>query len=474
MKETCDSRGSPRIFKAAYMLCTTSNLSLSDAMKLAGYKKKEIAIRRIRQAISKKKSRLVVKNGGTNNPPPQPSVSFSNRSTKTKLSDLTSSTANTNSTNGTATMSKEGTKKTAISGRKSVKPRKKAFAKVMLAKNSRRTPNQVRAATIERNDGVKILQSAIKWAVSEAKNYKNKAELARVASEKFGVNVVAQTLRKLLREGRDQLNPTGPKPWMCDEHFNNISAAMCSYVAIGQINGYSEKKKSDLVSCLEELQKTNKIYESGRHFNKIKVANAALLALSKEEVIELRRQIWTTHTNLNDWFDSWEVFLVSQGFATEITGEDGNEKEVIVSEDQKRRIINVDETNLSLDGSDGGRGGRPGCTITIKHCSRPGTAQNQSSVSSSLMCGSNAAGEAMPMHIMFSSDAKEEANFAVNASWIIDLPRVTGQFGHDEPKTFPSSVMTNEKGGTDARVLQQVLLHYIKMLYPDADDIPGK
>ncbi len=191
--------------------------------------------------------------------------------------------------------------------------------------------------------------------------------------------------------------------------------------------------------------KDKKIYESGHLFNKIKVANAALLELSNEEVIELRRQIWTTHTNLNDWFDSWEVFLVSQGFATEITGEDGNGKEVIVSEDQKRRIINVNEANLSLDGSDGGRGGRPGCTITIKHCSRPGTAQN-----------------------------KSKANFAVNASWIIDLPQVTGQFGHDEPKTFPSSVTTNEKGGTDARVLQQVLLHYIKMLYPDADDIPGK
>jgi hypothetical protein len=90
------------------------------------------------------------------------------------------------------------------------------------------------------------------------------------------------------------------------------------------------------------------------------------------------------------------------------------------------------------------------------------------------MCGSNAAGEAMPMHIMFSSDTKEEANYAVNASLILDLPRKTGQFGHDEQKTFPSIVTTNEKGGTDTRVLQQVLLHYIKVLYPDADDVPGK
>ncbi len=132
---------------------------------------------------------------------------------------------------------------------------------------------------------------------------------------------------------------------------------------------------------------------------------------------------------------------------------------------------NIDEVSQWLDG---GHGGHPGCSITINHCSRPGTAQNKSSASSSLMCGSNAAGEAMPMHIMVLSDAKEEANYAVNASWIVNLPHVTGRFGHDEQKTFPLSVTMNGEGGMDARVLQQVLLHYIKVLYPDADDIPGK
>ncbi len=89
---------------------------------------------------------------------------------------------------------------------------------------------------------------------------------------------------------------------------------------------------------------------------------------------------------------------------------------MVVLEDQKRRIINFDETNLSLNGSDGGHGGCPRCTITIKHCSRPGTAQNRSNVYSSLMCGSNAAVEAIPMYIMFLSNAKEEANYVVNAS----------------------------------------------------------
>ncbi len=47
------------------------------------------------------------------------------------------------------------------------------------------------------------------------------------------------------------------------------------------------------------------------------------------------------------------------------------------------------------------------------------------------MCGSNATGEAMPLHVMFSSEAKQESNYAVNAAWILDLPHVVGWFGHD-------------------------------------------
>ncbi len=188
------------------------------------------------------------------------------------------------------------------------------------------------------------------------------------------------------------------------------------------------------------------------------MANAAFLELYTEEVIELQRQIWTTHTNLSDWFDSWEAFLVSQGFATDITSEDGDQKEVVVSEDQKCCKINIDGKNLSLNGSDGGCEGGPGCTITIKHCSRPRTAQNKRSVSSSLMCGSNPVGESIPMHIVFSSNAKEEANYAANASWIVDLPQVTGQCGHGERKTFPSYLFPGAQNAT--HIMQETDQNY--------------
>jgi hypothetical protein len=82
---------------------------------------KEISTHQIQQAISKKNSRLVVTNGGTTNVHlPQTTVSFShNGSAKSKLYDIKNDT-----------MRKVGSKKTAISGCKSVKPGKKALAQV--------------------------------------------------------------------------------------------------------------------------------------------------------------------------------------------------------------------------------------------------------------------------------------------------------------------------------------------------------
>ena len=69
---------------------------------------------------------------------------------------------------------------------------------------------------------------------------------------------------------------------------------------------------------------------------------------------EDRRVQWTSYANLKLWFDNWRRKIVELGFAT-VT----NEGEAIIPPQQLARIINLDETCLSLDGSKGPRGGRP-------------------------------------------------------------------------------------------------------------------
>ncbi len=102
---------------------------------------------------------------------------------KSNISDLTSSSRSTEASDGAS----KPTKVSVASGRKQVQPRKNAFVKVQIAKASRRTPNQVKAADIEKNKTISQLQSAYRWAVSEASNFSNKVTLASTASQKFNV-----------------------------------------------------------------------------------------------------------------------------------------------------------------------------------------------------------------------------------------------------------------------------------------------
>ena len=78
--------------------------------------------------------------------------------------------------------------------------------------------------------------------------------------------------------------------------------------------------------------------------------------------------------------------------------------ELLFSDEHKHLIINMDEMKFSLDGSGGGIGGRPANVISVRGVTQPETAQNKSSSFSTLMCASSAAGELLPIHLMFACE----------------------------------------------------------------------
>ena len=183
-----------------------------------------------------------------------------------------------------------------------------------------------------------------------------------------------------------------------EEDAQFFSSALLSFIGISQSNGDPEKMTSDLVACLKELLNTHLkrgLYKPISLWKKEKWENAALLKLSSTQVLELRHQIWMTYTNLNDWFDAWSLFTLKYA------------------------------------------------TIQGQHKTKQATSQNKTSISSNLMCGSNSAGEVVPLHIIFSSDATNKENYSVNAEWILNLPHVRICFGHDNGVTFPATVAVN-------------------------------
>ena len=106
------------------------------------------------------------------------------------------------------------------------------------------------------------------------------------------------------------------------------------------------------------------------------------------------------------WFDNWESNLVALGFATR--NDDGGG--INVSDNQLVRILNFDETCLSLDGSGSPAGRRPTAIFYNPHLPLVGRATTKESATMTMINGSNAADEAIPPHFQFMMAVQIEEN----------------------------------------------------------------
>jgi hypothetical protein len=122
--------------------------------------------------------------------------------------------------------------------------------------------------------------------------------------------------------------------------------------------------------------------------------------------------------------------LVDLGFA--VRAADGTT--VTIPDEQLPFIINFDETCLSLDGTEGRRGGRPEITLHDPRFPYNKKRSNKDSLTATLVCGSNAAGEALPPHFQFQTKATTEEGQRICNEVFAHVVQVKGKFGHDQEK----------------------------------------
>jgi len=167
------------------------------------------------------------------------------------------------------------------------------------------------------------------------------------------------------------------------------------------------------------------------------------MSADKLNCAEDRRICWTTFQNLDLWFNSWEFFLIEFGFAYH------NANGKLVFEDGAlSRILNMDETCISLDGSNGNRGGHPTVTFYYKRFPQLGKATSKSALTTTMISGSNAAGEPIAPHFQFQTSAQsDEQAKAIRIECMRYMLIVRATFGHDNEQSFSVSVGLNHKGG---------------------------
>ena len=177
--------------------------------------------------------------------------------------------------------------------------------------------------------------------------------------------------------------------------------AYITHCQLLQANGRKEPNLQDLIMQtkvamnIEDRRTVESLVQ-----NRLRADAAGTFKASKQYDQEARRIAWTTFSNLNTWFDSFERHSVELGFAQrEANGS------IPVGFIHPERIFNLDETNVSLDGSSGDRGGRPTTTFYDPNLSCTGNAQSKkTSGQSTLIFGSNALGQ--PAATSFSTKNK--------------------------------------------------------------------
>ena len=182
-----------------------------------------------------------------------------------------------------------------------------------------------------------------------------------------------------------------------------------------------------------------------------------------------RRVRWTTYNNLHSWFENWERDLLDLGFAKV-----NDEGTTYIPDDQLGRILNVDESCLSLDGSNGQRGGRPEAHFYSPHLLQIGKAVSKYSQTTTSIAGSIASGEAIPPHFQFSTKAKTVEKEKLRLEIVSFVPRIRGKFGGEEERLWPDTFGMNEKGGMDESEFDEYLRGSIFPLFPDVEDTDGK
>jgi hypothetical protein len=290
-----------------------------------------------------------------------------------------------------------------------------------------------------------------------------------------GISLSPRTIQKKVKEGEIGCSPLrhGPKGNIPELHYKNLCAAFESFVTINQINGNmqmcSAKKYGPLVfkvvygdcegccsgwsELLKRVQRDTVV-----NLNKCKSSNA------KDSCIR-----WTNHRNIPMWFDNWEHDLVELGFAVRepTTGK------IHILEDQLGLIGYFDETCLSLNGNSTNHGGRPEAFIYNPRFPVVGKATCKNLLTSTLITGSTAAGEAFLPHIQYVTKAKTPETMHLDVDVAEHVPRVLGKFGCEEERTWPVLFGQNEKGGMDEEEFAKYLFNSIVPLFPHAKDKPG-
>ena len=306
----------------------------------------------------------------------------------------------------------------------------------------------------------------------EKENGMSAEDISKAVEKDYEWAPSARVIQRYVADGMAGCSPMkrGANGELPPTVFKTLCVAFETMVKINQCNGREcenmQRKLMMRTNCCVNKDGSTSLSLVKRLINETAVD---ILRSSKSNKAEHRRILWTTYNNIKIWFDNWETDLLELGFA-----EKDEKGDVYIPKEQLERILNMDETCLSMDGSDGSRGGRPVAIFYDPNLPRVGIATSKSAKTTTMITGSTAAGEALPPHFQFQTSAQTDERKKLNTAMLEWMPDVMGKFGTDKRQDWPITFGLNEKGGMDDEEFEEYVIHSICILYPDAADVKGR
>ncbi len=282
----------------------------------------------------------------------------------------------------------------------------------------------------------------------EKENHRTTAEVIEQIEWKFRACGFPATLSKLTIKQYVMLNMIGTFPLargyegaMPHAAFDLLVLAAESFIKIKQVNSKHIEWQM-LMIMLNELCGVTSSEKSVKEimFKRVIWATNVLLNASIAPVVEERCIRWTTYSNLHVWFVSFKVFLIELGFATI-----GSNGKLVFSDEMLRRMVNVNKTEILVDGSKTNAGGRPAVSFHDPHFPLTKRPVAKSSLSCTGIFGSNAAGECVPIHWQLPTAATAEECKKLQFEFLMHVCDTRGRFGCDKERVWPCMISLNEK-----------------------------
>ena len=439
------------------------NMKITDAMKVAGYETPERKPGTVYQRVRRAGVALLE----SRNEPPPAMVLIGKYQNDSSISSSSISNIVVNSSSSEAT-------------RRSIAPQ-------ITEKQKRRRPKDKQHEDAARIRRRKIEVNAMKVATKQIQYSRNlptghpekKTDIAIVNSinEIQSSNISVKTASMMVRQGRVGISPVhkGPEGLISTQIWGVLKGAFISYINLEQ--AHASKQLSMKVLTLKINKCLNKAGYSRKdqYFaRKLRRETADSLDIGEKNVMEDRRSRWTTFTNLNLWFSTWERILIDLGFGRKKREGENCDGSVVFFEGQTDRIINLDETDGSMDNTTGQRGGRPNFVFYSNIISGGASRANKTSYCPTLIAGSTASGDPLPLHFQLKTMAQSDATEKVHIDFFRYAKDTYGKFGHPTRSCFPCTWGMNEKAGMNGEELEKYFMNSIVPLYPDVEDKPGK